>query len=170
MNCDDFLFALETGGIWGRWAARRHAARCAVCQRAWAKWQLLKAELAAAPPLTGQQRERWQRIAQSGQVQPGPHYARRGFMLVVAASVLLVLFFWSVRNRHGPPGEPPSKLSASTPIRVLPITPESIAQEVAPLEQALPHMEMELAALSKRAALIDLKRQTEELLEEYQHW
>jgi hypothetical protein len=54
-------------------------------------------------------------------------------------------------------------------VTVMPISGESIAQELSPLEQQVEQMAVELAALSRRAALADLKRQTETLLETYQY-
>jgi hypothetical protein len=81
--------------------------------------------------------------------------------------VLLTIFLWSVRSyRPRPPAPAPAAIAQLT---VTPISRESIARELSPLEQQLDQLEIELVTLSRRASLTDVKRQTETLLEAYPH-
>ena len=169
MNCDEFLPALETGGFFRRRAACRHAARCSACAHTLAAWRALKHELTAAPPLNGRQRDLWTSVARPGQVRPRANYTGRRAALAVAAAVLLMVSWWSLRSPNPRPPEPRAAPAQIAQVTVVPISLESIAREVFPLEQRLEQMETELAALSRRAALADLKRQTETLLEAYHY-
>jgi hypothetical protein len=169
MNCDEFLPALETGGFFRRRAARRHAARCSACAQTLAAWRALKHGLTAAPPLTGRQRDLWTSVAQPRQVRPRANYTRGRAALAVAAAVLLAVSWWSLRSYNPRPPEQPATPSQIAQVTVVPISLESIAREVFPLEQRLEQMETELAALSRRAAFADLKRQTETLLQAYRY-
>jgi hypothetical protein len=82
----------------------------------------------------------------------------------------LFVFLWSLRNRNVPPVDQTLAPSQIAHITVVLISKDSIAREVSSLEQRLEQMETELNAVSRRAALADLKRQTETLLEQYGHW
>jgi hypothetical protein len=169
MNCDDFLPALETGGYFRRAAARRHAAGCPTCARTLAAWEALKHELADAPPLTGRERELWTTAERPGEVRPQVRRMRRAVDFAIAASLLVLatcLFLLSRRGQDIANPPPPS----DTQVVVTPITPEGVAAELSPLERRLARLEAELAALSQRAELADLRQQAATLLDEYRHW
>jgi hypothetical protein len=170
MNCSDFLPALETGGFWRRRAARRHAGRCPDCARTLASWQALKPGLAAVAPLPDRQRDLWTSVAHPLEVRPRTNYWRRAAAVAVAAALLFFAIFWSVRDRNLPPREDRMAEHHAAEVVVAAISRDRVAEELAPLEQRLDRMETEVAELSQRAELADLRRQTATLLENYRHW
>jgi hypothetical protein len=135
-----------------------------------AQWQVLKQELAAASPLTDRQRDLWSSGARPVEGLARANYQWRAVAVATAAAAFFVLFFWWLRRPDLPPQTGPGDVPAPTEVTVVAISPKSIATELSPLEQRLDRMERELAALSQRAELADLKRQTATLLEEYRRW
>jgi hypothetical protein len=59
MRCDRAVTLLATGGLLGRWRARRHVARCSRCAAEAARIQQIARELSATEPLTAAQRALW---------------------------------------------------------------------------------------------------------------
>jgi hypothetical protein len=170
MTCDDFLPALETGGWLRRAAARRHAAGCPACARTLAAWQALKRDLADAPLLSARQRALWTSAARSGAVRPRARGMRRAVDFAIAAALLLLATYLVVLGRRGREQKAVDQPRPTSDIVVVAISPASIAAEVSPLEQRLARLEIELAALSRRAELADLRQQVAALLDEYRHW
>src|SRR5262249_15629171 len=93
MNCEDLLPDLETGGLWRRMRARRHAARCPRCAVVYAKFLAAKVNLATPEPLPNYARELWKRAAVDAparferQVRWAPSVA-----CLAAAACLLIVF------------------------------------------------------------------------------
>ncbi len=59
MTCDDISGAMATGGLLGRWRARRHVARCPRCAAVVRDFENLVGELSAVPGLTPAERRLW---------------------------------------------------------------------------------------------------------------
>jgi hypothetical protein len=171
MTCDDFLPALETGGLFRRTAARWHAARCPACARVLARWQALKSELAEASPLTDRQRDLWLLAAEPAPVRPRLQLMWRLAALALVTALPAGFVLWSTQTGiFRTTGRVVQKRESDTRVAVVPISPESIARELSPLERGLDRVEAELAMLARRAARVDAHRQTATLLEEYRHW
>jgi hypothetical protein len=171
MTCDDFLPALETGGYFRRAAAKRHAAACPACARSLAAWEALKRELAAAPALTPRERDLWTAAAGTAAGRPRVRRLRRAVDFAIAASLLGLATYLFLHSRK-PDGntEAPPRASSTPVVIVTAVSPASVAIELSPLEQRLARLEAELATLSQRAELADLRRQAATLLDEYRQW
>lgn len=171
MTCDDFLPALETGHLFRRAAARWHAARCPACTRVLTRWRLLKRELAETPELTDRLRERWLRAAEPAAVQPRLRPVWRLAALAAVTVVPACFVLWSLQSGPFRPVVRDVVVpTAVTQAAVVPISRESVARELSPLERGLDRIEVELAVLTRRVARVDASRQTATLLEAYRHW
>ena len=109
MNCDNFLPALETGGLVRRMLARCHAARCPRCAGVQAAFRAAKQRLAAAEPLSLRARQLWERAAGEVDLRPS---TRRVWIpaaagLGVATCILLVVVAIATRPKSiAPNGRP----------------------------------------------------------------
>ncbi len=161
MNCDDLLPALETGGFLRRRAARRHAAACPACARVLERWQDLKRALAAPAPLTDRERELVADAIEPRLPVPRAWSFRPVLVTGLAASLVLTAVVLSLRRGDGP--TPPG----GTEIRVASVTAQDVADACGPLEADLDRVERQIAALSERVQLGDVKRQAGTLLDQY---
>ena len=104
MKCDDFLSALETGGSYRRWQARRHAARCPQCAAVQKAFDEAMGHWAAAEPLAPRARQAWTHAAEEIILRPGrrkvPRRVAAGFG--VAACALLFFLVMMVRKEASP--------------------------------------------------------------------
>jgi hypothetical protein len=96
MRCDKVLSALASRGFFGRWRARRHAARCSRCAAVINEIGMIVEELAAVPPLTTADRQRWLRARDD--VAPvsrsWPRLNRPALAAAVAAVLLVSVGIW----------------------------------------------------------------------------
>ena len=78
MRCERAVTLLATGGILGRWRARRHASRCPVCAAEAVRLRRIARELSIVRPLSATQRACGHRSARiRGHRRPGrPDLAR----------------------------------------------------------------------------------------------
>ncbi|MHC4462916.1 MAG: hypothetical protein ACYS6W_03655 [Planctomycetota bacterium] len=64
MKCENFLEAMETGTLWRRVLARRHAKRCLTCAETWRQFLEIRQHLKTAEPLSSSQRRLWSQAAE----------------------------------------------------------------------------------------------------------
>src|SRR5690242_16857434 len=112
MNCHDVFPWLETGGSVRRWQAARHMRRCPKCRAAVEALATWKSELAAAPPLSVELRQRWLDAADEAVevVRAGPSSDRRivWFSIAVAACLVVAVGIAALMLRSGKPVERPN--------------------------------------------------------------
>jgi hypothetical protein len=170
MRCDHAVNLLATGGVLGRWLARRHAARCTSCAAEAARLRRIACELSIVEPLSAAQRALWTSIS----TEPRPSVARlpryRPALLAggVAAAVVLALGIGAtiVARRPSPkPGPPPAVADPSlvrTPDIPRPASPAAI-RELDDLKTNFQALAQDLAQLRRRAELLDERRDAESL-------
>jgi hypothetical protein len=166
MKCDRAIELLATGTAIGRWMARRHAVRCPICAAEAARMARLAHALAAVEPLTPAQRALWT----SASTEPRRGEARmrwsRSVRLVATAAVcVLGAVFTFVTFRPSPlktPIDPPVSRTVNTGKSQRQLSPE-LNQELDSLTSGLRALSQELVQLSRRAELLDERRDAEAL-------
>ena len=176
MNCDDFLPALETGGLVRGMLARRHAARCPRCAAVGAAFRAAKQQLAAPEPLSPRARQLWEQAAGEPTL---PSSGRRRWIaaaaagLAVAASIgaLLLIADWSARKRSVAP-QPVPRVARLIPEPRTTTTVEEIdpGKELARLAAAVERLERDLETLRHQAERLDARQQIAVTLDRFSRW
>jgi hypothetical protein len=96
MKCDRVLPALVTRGFFGRWRARRHAARCPRCAIVINDLEKLVGELSAVPALTPAERQHWLRASDDvpSVRRSWPRLTRPALAAAVVAAVVIPGGMW----------------------------------------------------------------------------
>ena len=167
MKCDRAIEVLATGTVLGRWMARRHAARCPRCAAEAARIARLADALGAVEPITPAQRALWS----SASIEPRrgeaiTPWSRRIRLAATAAVFVLCAVLTFVAFRASPlkiPIHPPVALTVNTGTAPPQASPE-LNQELDSLTSGLQSLSQELVQLSRRAELLDERRDAEALV------
>jgi RNA polymerase sigma-70 factor, ECF subfamily len=160
MRCDDVLAALATRGLFGRWRARWHAARCPRCATAINDFEYLLGELSAVPALTTTERQLWLRACNDFPLANSvrPRCLRPAFAVAVAALLLLPAGIW-LKSRSAPVKIPP-------PVVVVVDTEVAKASSLRKVEEiraGVVALVRELDQLQREADLLDSRRDADAL-------
>jgi len=175
MKCDDFLPALETGGMLRRWLAGRHAQQCSRCAAVRDRWLIAKRDLAAAGLLLAEQRRIWKQAVGESAAQraadrrwtslPAPVLAAACILALVVALIAAKL----VRRR---PVDPVN--NGDVAVQVVPSVPESQlvdrSTEFSSLETGVEQLLAQLDVTLVDAQRLDARQQADELLDRYSRW
>jgi hypothetical protein len=167
MKCQEILFALETGGPWGRWQARRHLARCPACTAAVARWRQTRSELAATEPLADYHRRLWSGAADSPEALPSRRL-RWAVGVALAASVIVGVLL--VRNRPDPERPREELVRTVSPVEVYALPAEFVSKQFDPLERKLNDLEGEMNRFILVAEKRDAEIQLARLVQEHPKW
>ena len=179
MNCHDVLSWLEMGGRLQRLRAARHLRNCPQCQAAEQALSEWKSELAAAPPLSAELRQRWLDAAESSVdiVRAAPRSRHRIVWLSAAvAAILLVAVGIAVEafrsGEHGDRANPPG-IAINGPERhvgEIIITEVDPATEFARIDEHLAQLQGDVADLSIDAQRLMAEQQIARLLADHRNW
>jgi hypothetical protein len=160
MKCDKVLSALASRGSFGRWRARRHAARCPRCATVANELGIIVEELSAVPLLTAADRQLWLSACENASplTVARPHFVRPAFVGAVAALILLSMGTWL--SWH-------SVSWKTSPTVVLVVDPEvakaSSLREVDEIRTGVVALVRELDQLRREADLLDARRDADAL-------
>ena len=150
MKCKSFLEAIETGTLWRRMLARRHAKRCLNCSETWRQFIVIRQHLKMAEPLSNSQRHLWSKAAEGSSVVSGPSIIR----VALSAAAAIVLFVgslaWLLNHKEGPQVE-------QLMIR------EVILRQDDKIKAGLIALSEDLEILSRQASLLDEREQVRKL-------
>ena len=172
MNCDDFLPAIETGGLLARLRARRHAAECARCSKVYAEFTTLKRQWsnAAPPPLAPRQRQMWKNAAT---VESGSAPSRLGWITfaggLAAVGVCVVIFIVVRPARELVKVEPPP-LPSRTIVSDVTVTDLVPAREFDALSDAVDQLDADLVKLRRDAQRLEARQELAMTLERFGTW
>jgi hypothetical protein len=161
MKCERAIEMLATGGAVGRLMARRHAIRCPRCAAEAARLARFADALADFEPLTPAQRALW--TAAGSEPRPGearPPWSRRVRLAATAAILLFAALIAFVALRLPLVKLPSDALTSPTVKTEKPwrqASPELI-RELDGLTSDFLSLSQELAQLSRRAKLLDERR------------
>ena len=166
MKCDRAIEVLATGTAVGRWMARRHAERCSRCAAEAARIARLAHVLAAVEPITPAQRALWTSASTEPRRGEGrTPWSRRIRLAATAAVFVLCAVLTFVAFRPSPlktPIHSPVALTVNAGKAAGPVSPE-LDQELDSLSSGLHALAQELVQLSRRAELLDERRDAEAL-------
>jgi hypothetical protein len=151
MKCENFLEAMETGTLWRRVLARRHAKRCLTCAQKWRQFLEIKQNLKTAEPLSNSQRRLWSQAAEAGTTVPTFSIIR--VALPAAAAVILLFigsFVWLLNQDQAPQ------------VQQVAIKEVVLAQHEQ-IKAGLITLSEKLEMLSRHAALLDERREVRRL-------
>jgi hypothetical protein len=172
MNCHYVLPSLETGGPLERRRAARHLRDCPKCQAAERALAALKSELAAAPPLSAEMRQRWLEVADTPvEIARSESVKNRRLMwtsVAVAACLLIavgiaVQIFHSVGRREEI-AQSERHVGAITIVEVDPAT------EFARIDERLGDLQADVAGMAGDAQRLLAEQQIERLLADHRNW
>jgi hypothetical protein len=172
MKCDDFLNRWITGGVARRTWAKMHAARCARCGSVLADLAKIESELARTEPLTFSQRKVWGNtigIAADRAVKNSTTTYRAAVAVGMAATLAAIFVGIAVFTRQFftqesivvRPSSPPN--SGPSPIEMIVCS----RTEIVELERQLKSLSADLDRLSEKAALLDVRREVQEMVVAY---
>jgi len=170
MKCDEFLSAMETGGLVRRMRARRHAARCQRCAAEYAAFAEAVREWATPEPLSPQTKTLWRQAAVEVTARPARGKAWKLATAAAVAGVCLIVIcllgvFHNV-NKSPVPSSPPT-VARHESRHVSPITVEQInpSQGLAYLSNEVERFNVELKELQQRIEKKQLQSQIAATLE-----
>lgn len=171
MNCDDFLIAQETGGFFGRFLARRHAAKCPRCAALQTTFAAVKQELARPEPLSPRAGHLWKHAAQEPTTRHSPfrNWITIGGGLAAAACVLLLVMKFTGHKPDVSPSPRPEFVDSrhlTTPT----VTTIDPAKELAQLSEATDRLDADLKKLRQDAQRMDARRQVAMTFEHFDKW
>ena len=173
MNCDDFLAALETGGLLRRIQARRHAARCPSCATVQAAFVSAKDRLAKPEPLSPQARAAWERATFEDMRRPMPRRRWVPVAASLATAACLTIVFLSTPVREGPIKEAVEKSGEHPVARSVDDLTTALTDPVEELSQlatAAERLDAELASLRDQVERKNIQREVAVVLESYGRW
>jgi hypothetical protein len=170
MKCEDFLPDLETGSLWRKMRARRHAARCPRCASVYAAFRAVKIRLATPEPLSRSAREIWIRAAVNTPVQVERQVSWAPAMACLAAAACLLIVFigpavWRPNEDIG--GGRTQDIVTTSGTTVIEVNPIG---EFSELADAAVRLDDELESLQKLAQHRDVQREVLLALNRYQTW
>jgi hypothetical protein len=162
MKCEECLAALESGNVWRRRAARRHAAGCAACAEAIAALGRLKGEMATVEPLSAAQRQRWLSVAVGAPAAVRRrHTAAYAALGGAAVAAILAIGVWLMRDADGTSD---ARSGGSKRLVATSNTAPLVIRRDPAVRQGLVELSAELDRLARAAALIDERRQVRDLM------
>jgi hypothetical protein len=160
MRCDKVLPALVTGGFFGRWRARRHAARCPRCATVINDLENLVGELSAVPALTPAERQLWLRACDDvpSVSRSWPRLIRPALAAAVIAAVVIPGGMW-LSSR------PVSIKSSPAVVTVVDtkVTRAESLREVDEIRTGVVGLIRDLDQLRREADLLDVRRDADAL-------
>jgi len=170
MKCEDFLPDLETGSLWRKMRARRHAARCPRCASVYAAFQTVKIRLATPEPLSRSARKIWNKAAIDAPVQfQRPVRWAPAVACLAAAACLFIVFIgpavWGPNEEIG--GGRTADNVATSSISVTEVDPIG---EFSDLADAALRLDDELNSLQALAQRREAGREVLLALNRYQTW
>ena len=168
MRCERAVTLLATGGILGRWRARRHAARCQGCAAEVDRLQRIARELSVVEPLSAAERALWTSASTEPRPSAAPPARYRPALLAGAAAavVLIVAIGVTLVIRRPPPmpiREPSIVQSRDLPQRPSPAE----IRELDGLRTRFQSLAQEVAQLRRRAELLDERRDAKALSDRF---
>jgi hypothetical protein len=151
MKCENFLEAMETGTLWRRVLARRHAKRCLTCAETWRKFLEIRQNIETAEPLSNSQRRLWSQAAEVGTTVRTFSIIRVAFP---AAAAVIVLFIGSLvwlLNQNQDPQVQQFMIK------------EVVLRQNEQIKAGLITLSEKLETLSRHAALLDERREVRRL-------
>ena len=188
MKCDDFLPAMETGGLMRRWAARRHARQCPQCAAAWQILGNVKDELAApAADLPPHLRRRWVAVARelaspvSGAPTPWAGNLRLFKPAAALVAVLLLALIPALIYRSFRRGQAPQAVGPTTHSSVVvgqdqrsigPITVTQVdrAAELARMDTEIVQLQTRIRAVIESAERLEARQRITLVLAQNTNW
>jgi len=172
MRCDEFLRSSRTGNVWRRLLARLHAARCRRCAQLLQRVAAMEHELSQSPPLSQSQRRLWEQAMEIEREAPARSPVRRPLLAAVAATLLVgiavAIWQWGEGSRpaEGPVAENEQR-QAEPAIRESPLAQSRDSEDLAEIRAGLDRLSLRLDHLSRKAALLNARRQVAELIDRY---
>ncbi len=166
MRCDRAVTLLATGGVLGRWLARRHAAHCPSCTAVADRLERIARELSAVQPLSAAQRALWSSM--SSESRPTARYRPVPRAAVAMAAVLAIAVVIGVTivarrpPRSGPAVRDPGPSVARSPELPRQASPDAI-RELDDLKSRFQALSRDVAGLRRKAELLDERRDAEAL-------
>ena len=170
MKCEDFLPDLETGSLWRRIRARRHAAHCPRCASVYAAFRAVKIRLATPEPLSRSAHEIWNQAAIDAPVQfQRPVRWAPAVAGLAAAACLLIVFIgpavWGPTGKIGGGGTQDTVTTSRTTVIEV-----DLLGEFSELADAAVRLDDELESLQTLAQRRDAQRDVLLALNRYQTW
>ena len=171
MNCHDVLPWLETGRPLERRRATRHLGHCPKCQAAERALAALKSELAAAPPLSAELRQRWLDVADTsveiGRTEPATNRRLMWSSAAVAACLLIAVAVAIQVSRSGRREDLATSDHYIGEITVVQVDP---ATEFARIDERLGDLQAEVAGMALDAQRLLAEQQIDRLLADHRIW
>ena len=142
---------METGTLWRRVLARRHAKRCLTCAETWQRFLEIRKKLKTAEPLSNSQRRLWSHAAEVGTTVPTFSIIR--VALPAAAAVIMLFigsFVWLLNQKDAPQ------------VQQVAIK-EVVLTQHEQIKAGLITLSEKLEMLSHQAALLDERREVRRL-------
>ncbi len=160
MKCDKVLPTLVTRGFFGRWRARRHAARCPRCATVINDLENLVGELSAVPALTPAERQLWLRACDDvpSVSRFWPRLTRPALVAAGVAAVVVPVGMW-LNSR------PVYIKTSPTVVTVVDakVIEASSLREVEEIRTGVVALMRELDRLQREADLLDARREADAL-------
>jgi ferric-dicitrate binding protein FerR (iron transport regulator) len=157
MKCDEFLRCRETGSFLAKARARIHAARCPACADAWRRFTEFRRGLAEPAAIGMRERALWMGAVGSGLPARRRRMSSLAFAGVAAAALIVAAAVWISKDGKTP------QIMGPGDVRVSALGDEIRLQDEA-IRGGLAALSEELDALSHQAALLDVRRQIQQLL------
>jgi hypothetical protein len=151
MKCENFLETMETGTLWSRVLARRHAKRCLTCAETWRQFLEIKQHLKTAESLSSSQRHLWSQAAEVSSTVLGPSIIRVALPAAAAVIVLSIgSLVWLLNQKE-----------AQQVQKVM--IKDVVLRQHKEIKAGLIALSEELETLSRHAALLDERQQVRKL-------
>lgn len=151
MKCENFLETMETGTLWSRVLARRHAKRCLKCAQTWRQFLEIKQHLKTAEPLSSSQRRLWSQAAEVDATIPTLSIIRVALPAVAAVIVLSIgSLVWLLNQKEAPQVQ-----------QVM--IKDAVLRQHEEIKAGLIALSEKLETLSSHAALLDERQQVRKL-------
>jgi hypothetical protein len=179
MNCDEFLPAIETGRVFARFKAQRHASRCPRCAAAYARLNEVKRQWSTAAPLSPCERHLWASAAAATETEPAAssRLGRVAWAGGLAAAGACVVAFFVVRSMRSDVTGPQHSQTPSPVIsKVEPIVSEVTVTELVParefdaLSDAVDQLDADLAKLRRETERLAARQKVAMTLERFGKW
>ena len=170
MKCERAIAALGHGTVFGRFMAQRHAARCQTCAAEAARLARIANALSLVEPLTAAQRALWTSVSTDPRLgatrSTWPWHVRlasTAAVLMLGALFAFIILRSSVFRGPLEKAHPPTVITEKPPRRASP----ELVRELDALTTDFLALSQELAQLSRRAELLDERRDAEALTRRY---
>ena len=176
MKCEDFVPLLTTGRWWQRLWARRHARHCYRCTADAHALAAIQRELGRAEPIPERLRSAWHQAAVAHRPLPAPAWTGWRITGVGLAATALILIVAGVLLRKStvvPPAFGPNSIEIVGTADQAPPSPTraiDATHEFAQLLGDVDGLRSEIQRLSRKAELLEARRQAALMLVTYSQW